>query len=97
MRILLGRVSIVLACSISTVLVGCRDIQNVVADVTASAKPAPTSDRVESCDPAYSLSGFFDNRPEILIEKPAKYPQAGELKRVAVVAPEGGRRRSFRR
>ncbi len=81
--------SLALAGSALTLLAGCSDIQNVVNDVTASAKPAPTSDKIASCDPAYSLSGFFDNRPEILIEKPAKYPQAGELKRVAVVAPSG--------
>ena len=89
MRLLPGFFSVVLSCSVLMMLPGCRDIQNVVADVTASAKPAPTSEKVSSCDPGYSLAGFFDGRPEILIEKPAKYPQAGELKRVAVVAPAG--------
>ena len=71
------------------VLPGCQDIQNVVADVTAPTTSNLTSDTVKSCDPAYSLSGFFDSRPEILIQKPAEYPQAGELKRIAVVAPKG--------
>lgn len=89
MRSLPGLLSILLGFSALTMLPGCRDIQNVVADVTATAKPAPTSDKVASCDPGYSLAGFFDSRPEILIQKPAKYPQAGELKRVAVVAPAG--------
>ncbi len=89
MRVIFGSSWTGLTLAALITLPGCQDVKNIVSDVTASAAPEPTSGEVESCDPAYSLSGFFDSRPEILIQKPAEYPQAGELKRVAVVAPKG--------
>lgn len=89
MRSFFGSSCTGLAFAALVILPGCQDIKNVVADVRSTVGPEPTSGDIASCDPAYSLSGFFDSRPEILIQKPAKFPQAGELKRVAVVAPEG--------
>ena len=58
-------------------------LQQTVGASTASKGEAP------SCDPAFSLAGFFDSRPEVLIEKPAKHPQAGDLRRIAVIPPSG--------
>ncbi len=46
-------------------------------------------DTVSACDPGFSLAGIFDSSPEITIRRPAKYPEAGTLQRIAVLPVKG--------
>ncbi len=66
--------------------VGCETVGTVTDQVK---KAVVAENQTPSCDPAFSLAGFFDSRPEILIEKPAKHPAAGDLRRIAVIPPSG--------
>lgn len=70
------------------VLVGCETVDTVTKQVTKAVTVA-SKDETPSCDPAFSLAGFFDSRPEVLIEKPANHPAAGDLRRIAVIPPSG--------
>jgi len=81
---------VILFSAITFGISGCQQVgslttqlQQTVAATTAGRDEAP------SCDPAFSLAGFFDSRPEVLIEKPARHPQAGDLRRIAVIPPSG--------
>ena len=60
----------------------------MTADLKSSVGATSTAE-TPSCDPAFSLAGYFDSRPEILIDKPANHPQAGDLRRIAVIPPKG--------
>lgn len=70
------------------ILAGCQQVDSLTADLKSTVGVS-SDGGTPSCDPAFSLAGYFDGRPEILIEKPAKHPQAGDLRRVAVVPPSG--------
>lgn len=69
-------------------IVGCSTVDTVTKQVKKAVAGSST-DQTPSCDPAFSLAGFFDSRPEVLIEKPANHPSAGDLRRIAVVPPSG--------
>jgi len=77
-------------------LVGCKTVETVTKQVT-SAVTADSKNETPSCDPAFSLAGFFDNRPEVLIDKPARHPVAGDLRRIAVIPPSGNGSDDFTR
>lgn len=84
-------IAVTLAATLS--LTGCEGMETGTPSFLSVG--SSTGGKVASCDPGYSLSGFFDKRPEILIDRPAEYPQAGELKRIAVVAPTGEEGEAF--
>ena len=73
---------------VASSLSGCQQVSTLTADLKNSVG-ATSSSETPSCDPAFSLAGYFDSRPEILIDKPAKHPEAGDLRRIGVIPPKG--------
>jgi len=69
-------------------LTSCQQVESLTADLKSTVGVSSDSG-TPSCDPAISLAGYFDSRPEILIERPANHPQAGDLRRIAVIPPKG--------
>lgn len=70
-------------------LVGCQQVEGLTSQFSQGGGGQSASASAPSCDPGFSLAGFFDDRPEILIKRPAKNPEAGDLQRIAVIPPNG--------
>ncbi len=88
MRVFAGSHKFVLPFALAVILTNCQQVETLKADLKGVVG-ADSRAETPSCDAAASLAGYFDSRPEILIDKPAKYPQAGDLRRVAVIPPKG--------
>jgi len=85
-----------LSTALSISLVGCQQLESLTSQFQQTVTQT-RSDAVPSCDPSFSLAGFFDDRPEILIEKPARNSLASDLRRIAVIPPSGDGRDEFTR
>ena len=79
----------VLSVAMGITVVGCQQVQDLTGQRSQSGPARTESASAPSCDPGFSLAGFFDDRPEILIKKPARNPEAGDLRRIAVIPPSG--------
>ncbi|MGI9493834.1 MAG: peptidoglycan-binding protein [Geminicoccaceae bacterium] len=88
MRAVQNPLTLVLPLVVAVGLTSCQQVESLTADLKSTVSTERDSG-TPSCDPSFSLAGYFDSRPEILIDKPAKNPQAGELRRVAVIPPKG--------
>ncbi len=79
----------ILSLAIGVGLAGCQQVEGLTSQLSQSSGNQTSSASTPSCDPGFSLAGFFDGRPEILINRPAKNPEAGDLRRIAVIPPSG--------
>lgn len=71
-------------------LASCQQVESLTSSFDQGGSGAQTRNvSAPSCDPGFSLAEFFDDRPEILIKRPAKNPEAGDLRRIAVIPPSG--------
>lgn len=88
MRAAQNPLTLVLPLVFAVSLTSCQQVESLTADLKSSVG-VDSDSGTPSCDPSFSLAGYFDSRPEILIDKPANHPQAGDLRRIAVIPPKG--------